>query len=240
MVVSLPDKFLKWNYYPRARFALDLIRGIETADPNRYLLDTTRHNPCFCTVGLGKDGSVSINAKIVGVGYVLKEEFLGDAIRAYREHISFGKELFGDSFPRYGSLEDKEKIKVYQDGALKLMLQHIYFLERGEAERRVDFTKLSTLELAKRNPSSSKHTWKNLQTCRSGCLLFYRPPNLSFEIRGKIDIYESGPYYEFVNAGHDVFHYYPERDRVDRPAIIFNVEEVYDNSVPGGWGRKLA
>jgi len=44
-----------------------------------------------------------------------------------------------------------------------------------------------------------------------------------------------------VNLVHDAFHYTPPERRSLRPAYIFNVEEVYDNSAtPGGFGRKLA
>lgn len=141
--------------------------------------------------------------------------------------------------------EDKptrdEAIRKYQREAMCLLMEYIY-LPREEAHKFMDFTKMSTIELAKGTAWSSKHTWAIVQKNQTACLLFYRPPSISFELRGWLDVHTEGLYYEFVNAVHDSFHYTPpEKRRIERPVYIFNVQEVYDNSPTSkGYGTKLA
>jgi len=238
LVVELPQKFLSWNYFGRRKAAKAFVEGRHSRDMNLFFLESTRHNPALCTALQKPDGAVFINAKIVGVGYVLKEDYLPEATRAFHQHLESGDKLFSTA---QTEAEKKKAAEKYQRNGMLTLLEHLY-LEPEEARRRVDFTKMSTLELAKNKPQSSKHTWEIVQKSRTACLLFYRPPNLSFELRGWLDIHESGSYHEFVNAVHDVFHYVPpKRRKVSRPVYIFNVEEVYDNSPsPEAFGTKIA
>ena len=70
--------------------------------------------------------------------------------------------------------------------------------------------------------------------------IFYQPPMISYELRGKITIDDDGIYKKFVNAQHDVYHF-PKMDKWDnRPALIFHIEEIFDNSAgKNGFGTKL-
>lgn len=181
----------------------------------RRLIESMRHTPALCTARLTDDGKIFVNAKIVGAGFIPKIEFIEEAIEDFKRHI-------------YST--DRISRKEYVVRGVKLLLKHIYFEDEEEAFRRMDFSKISTLELAKDIPHSSKHTWTNLQYYRSACLLYYMPPSISFELHGTIDIHLDGPYFEFVNLVHDVFHYDPSERRVKRPYLIFSVESVYDNS----------
>lgn len=239
MVVELPEQFLRWNYFPRRDSAKAFIDGKHEKDMNKFFLESTRHNPALCTACQRDDGSIFVNAKIVGVGYVLKKERLPAAIAAFKQHLEKGDELFSEAG------EDKTKLdeasKRYQREAMFLLMDHIYLPEE-EAHAFVDFTKMSTMELAKSKPWSSKHTWQIVQKNRTACLLFYRPPSISFELHGWIDIHTQGAYYEFVNAVHDAFHYVPrERRQIERPVYLFNIEEVYDNTpTPNAYGTKIA
>jgi len=239
MVVKLPEPFLKWNYYPRRDNAKEFIEGKQMQDVNRFFLDSTRHNPALCTASQREDGSIFVNAKIVGVGYVLKEERLQAATAAFRQHLEDGDKLFVEA----GENETKQgrAMEQYQREAMFLFLGHLY-LPPPEAHAFVDFTKMSTMELAKSKPWSSKHTWEIVQKNRTACLLFYRPPNLSFELHGKLDIHTKDAYSEFVNAVHDAFHYVQKEMRqIERPVYIFNIEEVYDNSpTPNAYGTRIA
>ncbi len=239
MVVELPEQFLRWNYFPRRDSAKAFLEGKNEQDMNKFFLDSTRHNPALCTAYQGDDGSIFVNAKIVGVGYVLKKERLQTAIEAFRQHLENGDKLFADAHE--DKTEANEATKRYQREAMFLLMEQIYFPEE-EAHAFVDFTKMSTMELAKSKPWSSKHTWNIVQKNRTACLLFYRPPNISFELHGKLDIHTKGLYYEFVNAVHDAFHYVPpEKRQTERPVYIFNIEEVYDNSpTPNAYGTKIA
>jgi len=97
------------------------------------------------------------------------------------------------------------------------------------------FTRFGTLELAR------DHTWANLCADPTATLLFYQPPRVSYELRGKVEIHEDGsPYHRLLNAQHDVYHR-PDPSRwKDRPAYIFVIEEIYNNSAaPDGFGRKI-
>jgi len=227
MVVELPSEFLSWNYFSRRESIKSLIEGKHEQNMNLFFLESTRHTPALCTAFTKSNGAIYVNAKIVGIGYVLKEEFLSKAIEVLSRHIKWGDELLVNA---QTSEERREATKEYQRKGMLLLLKHLYF-EPEEAWRRVDFTKMSTVELAASKPHSSKHTWRIVQKNKTACLLFYRPPNLSFELHGWLDVYRRGLYYEFVNAVHDAFHYVPlERRQVERPVYIFNVEEVYDNS----------
>jgi hypothetical protein len=180
----------------------------------------------------------------VGVGYVLKKERLSVAMEAFKKHLENGDKLFGEARGDEAR-EDKTKIdeamKGYQREAMHLLMEHVYLPEEM-AHACVDFTKISTMELAKSKPWSSKHTWQIVQKNRTACLLFYRPPNISYELHGWIDIHTKGSYHEFVKAVHDAFHYVPpEKRQTERPVYIFNVEEVYDNSpTPSAYGTKIA
>jgi len=238
MVVELPPQFLSWNYFSRRSSIRDFIDGKSERDMNLFFLESTRHNPALCTACVKPNGIIDVNAKIVGIGYVLREEFLSEAIEALNSHLKFGDKLF------YGVQTSEEKRKAtieYQRKGMLLLLRCLYF-EPEEARCKVDFTKMSTVELAKSNPLSSKHTWNIVQKNATACLLFYRPPNISFELHGWLDIHKDGLYHEFVNAVHDAFHYVPpDKRRIERPAYLFNIEEVYDNSpTPKGFGTKIA
>jgi hypothetical protein len=238
MVVELPPRFLRWNYFFRREHIESFLKGRHERDMNLFFLESTRHNPALCTAFVKPDGTIFVNAKIVGIGYVLKEKLLPTATQALRKHIKLGDRLFSEA---QTSEEKREVMSEYQRKGVLLLLKHLY-LKPEEAKRKVDFTKLSTMELAKNKPHSSKHTWTIVQKNKTACLLFYRPPNISFEIRGWLDIHEKGDYNEFVNAVHDAFHYVsPEKRQTERPVYIFNVEEVYDNSpTPKGYGTKIA
>ena len=215
-----------------------LLQGRSESDLNQFFLDSTRHNPALCTAYRRPDGKLYVNAKIVGIGYVLKQTFLPEATEALLRHAGWGDTLCTKT---QLSEENTQVSNEYQRKGMQLLSKHLY-LEPEEAIRRVDFTKMSTLELAIDKPQSAKHTWAIMQENRTACLLFYRPPSITFELHGNIDVHEKGPYYEFVNAVHNAFHYAPrERRSIGWPVYIFNVEEVYDNSPTSEtFGKKIA
>jgi len=238
LVTALPRQFLEWNYFPRRKAIEESLEGRDRQDMNRFFLDSTRHNPAFCTANRRPDGSIYVNAKIVGMGYVLKREYLSAAIEALELHMRSGDEMLR----RAGNAEEKASaMREYQREGLTLLSSHLYF-EAEEAERRVDFTRMSTLELARDLPHSSKHTWQIVKENRSACVLYYRPPSVSFELHGTVEIVEKGDYCDFVNGVHNAFHYVPDEQRRTKwPVYLFTVEEVYDNG-PGrdSFGKRIA
>jgi len=223
MVRKLPDRFLKWAYFDRVRFIKSIL-NTGNLDKAMLLIESTRHNPALCTARI-KNHEIDLNAKIVGAGFVPKQSFLEDAVRDLRSHAEAGRSMTREGYARRG---------------LQILLRHVYFENEDEANRRVDFTKIATLEIGAGVAGSSKHTWKNIQSCRRAVMLYYMPPNTSFEVRGVLDVLIEGNYFEFVNLAHDAFHYTPAERRVFKPCYILNVEEVYDNSATQeGFGRLL-
>ncbi len=159
-------------------------------------------------------GPAGLNASIKGVGFIPKEEYLQETLDAYMSHINTGW--------REG----------YSEEGLRLLL-HMLYCEG--CEERIDFTKMGSLELA------LDHSWANLRADPTVTLLFYQPPVISYEVRGKVEIHETGSiYHQLINAQHDVYHR-PHQDRWPRrPAYVFLIEEIYDNSATKeGFGKRI-
>jgi hypothetical protein len=237
--VVLPEAFLQWNYFPRRKVLLELVDGHSVVDADRFLLESTRHNPALCTAFERENGGIFVNAKIVGIGYVAREKYIGAAIEAFEEHVEYGDTLFVEN--QTGEELEKSSREYRRRGA-SLLLEHLYFEDSKIAAERVDFGKLSTIELALSKLHSSKHTWQIVQHNPSACLLFYQPPSISFEVRGKIEIHENDSYNKFVNLVHDSFHHsQSKKTGRNRPVYIFDVDEVYDNGPhPSQFGRRIA
>ena len=159
-------------------------------------------------------GPAGLNASIKGVGYIPRPEYLDETLDAYLAHIRRG---WHDGYGLEG---------------LQLLMRTLY----GDGCReRIDFTRLGSLELA------LDHTWTNLRADPTVTLLFYQPPAISYEVRGRAEIHEQGSrHHLLLNAQHDVDHDpHPER-WPKRPAYIFTIDEIYDNSVTKeGFGRRI-
>ncbi|RKY99918.1 MAG: hypothetical protein DRQ10_05235 [Candidatus Hydrothermota bacterium] len=158
-------------------------------------------------------GSAGLNGSIKGVGFIPKPEYLEQVFNEFYEHILKGRR---PGYPREG---------------LKLLVKHLY---AEDAEQRIDLTKFVSLELAK------KHTWTNLHESSKATLLFFQPPSISFEVRCRVEIHEGDLIHKYVNAQHDVYHM-PHVERwPDRPAYVFIIEEIFDNSdSEEGFGTKI-
>ncbi len=196
------------------------------------VLEFMRHTPVLVTAA-EVNGRIEVNGKVVGCGYVASRDYLSEKIKVFRDHIQQSDEEYNS-----GASYDKVKEEHLLRGA-KLLLEHIY-LEGGRASREIDFEVLATIELAKRVPHSSRHTWSLIQRNPRVSLVFYQPPVLSYEIKGYATIHIDDQLHEFVTLVHDSFHYTPPQARSDRPVYIIHVEEVYDNSASSkGFGRRL-
>ncbi len=235
--MMLPERFLEWAYFDRARLLKTMKERaqaggrieVESAggrfqEPS-LIIESTRHNPVFCTASMNEEGHVTVNGKVVGVGFVLKKGFLEEAVEKFRTHVK-----------NYASFSRNE----YGRRGVDLLLELLYLEDVEEAFRKVDFSKLSTLEYAMGRPGVAEHTWTNLQRYRGeACLTYYMPPELSFEVKGDVELHREGPYHEFVNLLFDCIHR-TRAGRTDRPCIILNVKEVYDNSpTQYGYGTRM-
>jgi hypothetical protein len=159
-------------------------------------------------------GPAGLNASIKGVGFIPQPEFLQETLDAYLEHIHRGW--------REG----------YSQEGLQVLMRFLY--GPGCAER-LDFTRLGSLELAQ------DHSWTNYQANPTATLLFYQPPVVSYEVRGRVEIHEPGSiHHTLINAQHDVYHKPNEAVWSKRPAYLFTIEEIYDNSATKmGFGRQI-
>jgi hypothetical protein len=194
------EKFFNWAYKTRANTVMKIFNGEEMSSEKMFL-SFTSHNPAMVS-----NGPAGLNASIKGVGFVPKPELMQETLDAYIEHIkSYDK-------------EDKE----YSKRGLDILAKHLY---SPEAEKRIDFSIITSLELAK------KHSWENYKVNPEATLIYYQPPVISYELRGKMEIHEDDIYQRFVNAQHDVYHA-PNMERwPERPAYVFRIEEIWDNSV---------
>ena len=151
------EVFFKWAYGTRAKKVLGLSRG-DKISMDQLFLSFTSHNPALIT-----HGPAGLNGSIKGIGFVPKREYMNEILDKYLDHIN--------SY----SPDDN----TYSNRGLKLLAKELY---SEEVLKRIDFSILTTLELAK------KHTWQNIQDNKEATYIFYQPPRISFELRGKIEI----------------------------------------------------
>ncbi len=232
----LPEEFLNWNYYARRRLLEKILKGEIKGGPE-FFLEFTRHNPVLCTAAVDERGGVEVNGKVIGVGYIVKEEYLKEYAEVFEEHLKKTDEKYEKI--RHDKTALNQLYREHAKRGLKLLLKYIY-LERRKAVEVMDFKKLSSIELAKRLPHSSKHTWNLLQRNKNACLVYFQPPSISYEIRVKVSVHLDDLYHRFVTLIHDAYHYTPPEYRENRPVYIFHVLEVYDNSPnTSGFGRRI-
>ncbi|MBE6594185.1 MAG: hypothetical protein E7644_00140 [Ruminococcaceae bacterium] len=190
--------------------------------PEKIFLSFTSHDPVFIS-----NGPAGLNGSVKGIGFIPREEYLEEALAAYVEHIK---------------TYDPED-KTYSNRGLELLMKWLY---SEEAEKTVDFSHIYSVEMA------FKHSWANYQVNPEATLMFYQPPILSYEVRGKMEIvgehnemgscspFELPLIQQFINAQHDVYHA-PNIERwVTRPAYKFTIEEIFDNSAnKQGFGTQI-
>ena len=209
-------KFFEWAFDTRAQTVIKLYEG-EQMPMEKMFLSFCSHEPAFVSYG-----PAGLNASVKGVGFLPKDEYLEETLEVYLKHIK---------------TYDPED-KTYSQRGLGILIRQMY----GEdARSRVDFTKLGSLELAK------KQSWENYQVNKEAALIFHQPPMISYKLKGKIEIYDeetSGKreiYQQFINAQHDMYHTPGGMDLwAKQPAYIFRIEEIYDNSATrNGFGARL-
>ncbi len=136
----------------------------------------------------------------------------------YIEELAGKAEYYAYEAPRKGLRE-----------VAKVLLEEFY------REEVVDFTRLGGLEMA------FNHSWWNIRATGKATLLFYTPPDTSYEVRCRVEVHEEqeDPYKRYMNALHDLYHR-PRRGRSNYPTYVFVVEEIYDqSSTREGFGRKI-
>ena len=217
--------FFNWSYRTRGNTVKAMVDGAMEKggmSPEKMFLSFTSHDPTFIS-----NGPAGLNGSVKGIGFIPREEYLEEALAAYIEHIK--------------SYDPADK--TYSDRGLKLLVKWLY---SEEAEKNIDFEHIYSVEMA------FKHSYENYKVNPEATLVFYQPPVISYEVRGKMEIigdrHEIGsvsPFslpvlQQFVNAQHDVYHL-PNVERwVTRPVYKFTIEEIFDNSATKtGFGTKI-
>lgn len=209
------ESFFKWAFNTRATTVMNLYENKDMSK-EKVFLSFCSHNPALIS-----NGSAGLNGSIKGFGFIPKEEYLEEVLEAYLKHI---EAYDGDD-------------KAHSQRGLKLLVDQIY---HPDMHHKVDFERIVSLEMAK------KHSWANLQENPEATLIYYQPPMISYELRGKVRIFDEAQsgkrelYQQFVNAQHDVYHR-PDTSRwLKYPAYVFDIEEIWDNSVSKtGFGTQL-
>lgn len=215
--------FFNWAYKKRAATIKSLLDKEEISH-EKLFLSFTSHNPAIIS-----SGSKGLNASIKGIGWLPKAEHMPKILEIYKQHI------------KTYSKDDN----TYGQRGLEILYKYLYS-EDAEASI-IDFTKIASIEMA------FVHSWYNFLENPQATLLFYQPPVISYELRGKMSIKgerhkkdaiikseELDIYQQFVNAQHDMYHAANVDRWKTRPVYVFDIEEIYDNSAnQNGFGRKL-
>ena len=209
------EAFFNWAFRARAQTVTKLQMGEDMAR-EKVFLSFFSHNPAF--ISNGPDG---LNGSIKGVGVLPKPEDLEETLEVYLQHI---QSYDGDD-------------QAYSTRGLSVLVDQLY---SPEAQKRIDFTRLGSLEMAK------NHSWNNYLANPEATLIYYQPPMISYELRGTVEIYDEAAsgerelYQQFINAQHDVYHR-PDTSRwLTYPAYVFSIEEVWDNCASKeGFGTRM-
>ena len=220
-MTRLSDDFLSYFYYGVREDYLERIKG-EKAPLSEVFLGLTRNNPAVLTAD--KDGKP--NGSIKSVGFIIRDNFLEEAIQDYDQFLAWRfeqiREKMGKDYQGAGFLYSPHPDFIVP--GLKQSLKHQY-LPREEAEKKIDFEKLGTLE------GFFKKTWENVRENKKVAIVYYYPPGTHFQVNCTVEIQKSGLIREFINRSACVAHGENPAKWGKRPAYIFHVEEVIDKSI---------
>jgi hypothetical protein len=220
-MASLSDDFLSHLYYGLREDYLERVKG-EKKPLAEVFLGLTRNNPVMITC----DQNLVPNGAVKSVGYILKKQYLQEAIGAYDQFLNWRwakiQEQMGSGYEGQGWVYSPNPAFIV-DG-LKHSLEYIYF-DREEAAKKVNFEVLGTLE------GFGKKTRENVRQNKKVAIVYYYPPGTHFQVNCTVEVQKSGLIREFINRAACAAHGENPGKWPWRTAYIFNVEEVLDKSV---------
>ncbi len=220
-MARLTEDFLTHFYYGVRDDYLERVKG-EKPPLSEVFLGLTRNNPAVITCSK----NFVPNGAVKSVGFHPREEFLKEAIEEYDAFLNWRwekmKEGMEEGYEGEGWLYSPHPDFIVD--SLKHSLKHIY-LPREDAEKRIDFETLGTLE------GFGKTTWKNIQQNKRVAIVYYYPPGTHFQVNCSVEIQKSGPIRDFINRAACLAHGDNPAKWPRRTAYIFHVEEVIDKSV---------
>ncbi len=217
----LTDDFLSHFYYGLREDYLERVKG-ERKPLSEVFLGLTRNNPVMVTC----DQNLVPNGAVKSVGYILKKQYLQEAIGAYDQFLNWRwakiQEQMGSGYEGQGWVYSPNPAFIV-DG-LRHSLEYVYF-DRKEAEKKVNFEVLGTLE------GFGKKTWENVRQNKKAAIVYYYPPGTHFQVNCTVEVQKSGLVREFINRAACAAHGENPAKWPWRTAYIFHVEEVLDKSV---------
>jgi hypothetical protein len=198
---EVPSLYMEKFYHARRRIVeLMLEAGGFEAVKAELIRNATALSPMVATCG-----PAGPNVAPLMVTFLPREEYLEEALEKIR---GMREKLWGR-----GHL-------VFPEAA-KFLLEYVYNPEKSDPPR------LGSHLMTK------GHTYTNIQaTGRATLGILFPPDEGALEIRASAIIVEDGDLYEYVNQVHDLMHAVPygKSNHPWFPAVIFTVEEIYDNS----------
>ncbi|MCE4614634.1 MAG: hypothetical protein F7B60_03805 [Desulfurococcales archaeon] len=198
---QLPRKFLDDTLKARRRLVEFLVeKGMVPEIECELIKSSYLLSPIVATYG-----PAGINAAPFMVSYLVKDECLDKALNELK---MIAEDYWG-------------KGKQALMKGMQFILDYVYNEECSDPSKMVTHI------------MSKGHTWTNISANEQATLAILIPPDKgAYEIRATVEILESGLIYEYVNLVHDLMHAIPEGERAHPwyPAIVFTVQEIYDNS----------
>lgn len=196
-----PREYIDMYFLERRR----IVEALLKAKGMDEISDLIYKNSLLLAPTVATCGPAGVNAAPFMLSFMVREEYLEEAVGKMRRII---EEMYGKGWR--AMLE-----------AAKFLLDYVYNLERSDP-----LTLVSHL-------MSKGHTYRNLVDNGRATISILIPPDRgAFELRTRVEIVEEGLVYEYANLLHDMIHVAPEGERSHPwyPALVFHVEEIYDNS----------
>lgn len=196
-----PKEYIDLYFLERRR----IVEALLKAKGMDEISDLIYRNSLLLAPTVATCGPAGVNAAPFMLSFMVKEEYLEEAVGKMRRIVD---EMYGRGW--WAMLE-----------AAKFLLGYVYNLERSDP-----LTLVSHL-------MSKGHTYRNLVDNGRATISILIPPDRgAFELRTRVEIIEDGLVYEYANLLHDMIHVAPEGERSHPwyPALVFHVEEIYDNS----------
>ncbi|MCE4622581.1 MAG: pyridoxamine 5'-phosphate oxidase family protein [Desulfurococcales archaeon] len=196
-----PKEYIDLYFLERRR----IVEALLKAKGMDEISDLIYKNSLLLAPTVATCGPAGVNAAPFMLSFMVKEEYLEEAVGKMKTIID---EMYGKGWR--AMLE-----------AAKFLLDYVYNLEKSDP-----LTLVSHL-------MSKGHTYRNLVDNGRATISILIPPDRgAFELRTRVEIVEDGLVYEYANLLHDMIHVAPEGERSHPwyPALVFHVEEIYDNS----------
>lgn len=196
-----PEIYMDLFFYARRRIVEKMLEaGRLEALENMIYKNAMLLSPMVATCG-----PAGPNVAPLMVTFLPREEWIG---RALEELERIEREYWGAGH------------RVYPVAA-RFLLEYVYNPERSDPL------------LLGSHLMTRGHTYTNIEATGRATLGILIPPDEgALELRATAEIVEDGPVYRYINMVHDLMHAVPhgERSHPWYPAVVFRVDEIYDNS----------